>query len=139
MGLASVTVDKNVDFPTFGNPRSPTSANNLSSNINSFSSPFSPSSENLGACLVGVAKCEFPLPPLPPFNINSVWFGSDKSATTFPVSASFITVPIGTFIYKSSPYFPLQWLPLPFSPSLALNFLLYLKSINVFLSLSTWK
>ena len=72
----------------------------ISLNIISFSSPFSPSSENLGACLVGVAKCEFPLPPLPPFNISSTWSGFDKSATTFPVSASFTTVPIGTFTYK---------------------------------------
>ena len=61
-----------MDFPTFGNPKSPTSANNLSSKIISFSSPFSPSSENLGACLVEVLKCEFPLPPFPPFNISSV-------------------------------------------------------------------
>jgi hypothetical protein len=69
--LASVTFDKNVDFPTFGNPKSPTSASNFNSRIISFSSIFSPSSENRGACLVDVAKCEFPLPPRPPFCTNS--------------------------------------------------------------------
>lgn len=77
LGFASVTIDKKVDFPTFGNPKRPTSANNFNSNISSFSSPFSPSSENLGACLVAVAKCELPLPPRPPFRTNSVWSGLD--------------------------------------------------------------
>ena len=45
-----------------------------------------------------------------------IWSGSDKSATTFPVSASLITVPLGTPIYMSSPYLPLHLEPLPFSP-----------------------
>ena len=96
MGLALVTTLKKVDLPTFGNPKSPTSANSFNSKIISFSPPFSPSCANLGTCLVGVAKCELPFPPLPPFKTSSTWSGLDKSATTFPVSASLITVPIGT-------------------------------------------
>jgi len=71
-----------------GNPIKPTSAKSLSSSINSFSSPGSPSCANLGACLVDVAKCEFPSPPLPPFNISTCSPGSDKSAKT-----SFVLAP----------------------------------------------
>ena len=55
-----------VDLPTLGNPINPTSAKSFSSSISSFSSPSSPPPANLGACLVDVAKLEFPFPPLPP-------------------------------------------------------------------------
>ena len=91
-------MDKIVDFPTFGNPTNPTSANNFNSKITSFSFPFSPSIEKFGACLVEVAKCVFPFPPLPPFKTRTFCPFSDKSAITFPVLKSFITVPKGTFI-----------------------------------------
>lgn len=57
---------KNVDFPTLGNPKSPTSAKLLSSNIISLVVPGSPSTEKLGACLVEVLNLALPLPPLPP-------------------------------------------------------------------------
>ena len=134
-----MTLDIKVDFPTLGNPNSPTSANNFNSNINSFSIPFSPSLANLGACLVDVAKWLLPFPPFPPGSIFSTCPGFERSVTTFPVSASFTIVPIGTSIYKSSPLFPNLWLPSPFFPFSALNFLLYLKSNNVFTSGSTRK
>ena len=88
---------------TFGKPSKPTSANSFSSRIISSSVPFSPSSANLGACLVEVAKCEFPLPPLPPLRISSSCFSSDRSARTLPVSAFFTTVPLGTLMYRSCP------------------------------------
>ena len=52
----------------------------FNSSIISFSSPLSPSSENLGACLVEVAKWQFPLPPLPPVHRhrNKIQLPSDS-------------------------------------------------------------
>ena len=88
---------------------------------------------------MAVAKCELPFPPLPPFNISSICPCLERSATVFPVSASFIIVPIGTSIYKSSPALPYLLAPLPFSPFCALNFFVYLKSIKVFAFGSTLK
>ena len=128
-----------VDFPTFGKPINPTSAKSFNSNITSFSIPFSPPIANLGACLVDVAKCELPFPPLPPGNNSSFWPSFERSAITLPVSASFTIVPIGTFIIISSPLLPYLWPPSPFLPSSALNFFLNLKSINVFWFGSTSK
>lgn len=54
--MAFVTLERIVDFPTFGKPTKPTSAKSFNSKIISFSFPFSPSIANLGACLVEVAK-----------------------------------------------------------------------------------
>ena len=137
--MADVTTERNVDFPTLGNPTKPTSAKSLSSSINSFSSPGSPSWAKRGACLVGVAKWEFPRPPLPPLRSKTSWFGSDKSANTSSVFASLITVPIGTGMYRSFPLLPYFLAPSPLLPFSALNFFLYLNSIKVFASLSTLK
>ena len=42
VGFAFVTLDKNVDFPTFGNPTNPTSAITFNSSITSISCAFPP-------------------------------------------------------------------------------------------------
>ena len=135
--MADDTIDINVDFPTFGNPTSPTSASIFNSNSRFFSAPFLPCSAKFGTCLVGVAKCEFPLPPFPPLAIKNFCPSSDKSATTTPLSISFTIVPFGTEIYKSWPDFPIFLAPSPLLPSSALNFFLYLKSNNVLVFEST--
>ena len=79
-----MTLERKVDFPTLGKPINPTSANSFNSKMISFSCPFSPSCENLGTCLVEVAKCTLPFPPLPPGSTSSFCFSSDKSARTRP-------------------------------------------------------
>ncbi len=119
-----------VDFPTFGNPISPTSAISFSSSSTNLPSPGYPGFEKFGICLVAVAKRRFPQPPVPPF--ATIYSSSREiSAITSPVSKSFITVPRGTLITRSSPDFPRLLEPLPASPSAAIYFLLYLKSIRV--------
>ena len=51
-----------VDLPALGSPTSPTSAISFSSSRNSFTSPGSPFSANLGARCVEVVKRLLPLP-----------------------------------------------------------------------------
>ena len=86
-------------------------------------SPGIPGFAKRGVCLVGVAKCAFPQPPLPPLSMTC-GSGVERSATIRPVSASLIKVPCGTLITKSSAFFPLQRFFLPFSPFGAKYFLL---------------
>ena len=54
-GWAFVTLERNVDFPTFGKPTSPTSAITFSSRRTSSSCAGWPGCANLGTCMVGVA------------------------------------------------------------------------------------
>ena len=61
----------------------------------------------------------------------------DISAITFLLSSSYITVPSGTFITRSSPSLPVQRLFPPSSPLFAIYLLLCLKSPRVLSPLST--
>jgi len=119
-----------VDFPTLGNPTRPTSARSLSSKKTSSASPGCPGFANLGICLVEDANLAFPFPPLPPF---AMILGSSEeiSAISLPVAASLTSVPLGTFITRSSPLLPVQFLLPPDCPSSAQYFFLYLKSTSV--------
>ena len=130
IGLASLTTEIRVDFPTFGKPSRPTSARSLSSRLISHSSPGMPSLANLGVWRVGVAKCTFPKPPLPPCAATNSSV-PDISAMILPVVTSLMTVPFGTSIIRSSPFFPLQREPRPSAPFFAQYFFLYLKSARV--------
>ena len=65
-GFADVILDKRDDFPAFGKPTIPASANIFNTNLTHLSSPGSPFSEKRGTCLVGVENFALPLPPLPP-------------------------------------------------------------------------
>ena len=65
--VAALTAASRLDFPTFGAPIIPTSASSFNSSVRVSSSPKSPASASRGNRLVGDAKREFPLPPLPPF------------------------------------------------------------------------
>ena len=116
MGLALVTTDRNVDLPTFGNPKRPTSAIILSSRVIHLSSPSVPDFAKAGACLTAFAKCWLPLPPIPPFATIAVSPSFFKSANTRPVASSLITVPAGTFNTKFSPFLPALFPLLPSPP-----------------------
>ena len=132
-------MERKVDFPTLGNPISPTSAMSLSSRITSYSLAFCPLSAYLGACLVGVAKCWLPLPPFPPLIMT---FSSPFlviSAIILFVEASLMTVPLGTFITTLCPSLPKRFLFPPACPGSALNILLNLKSIRVLIFSSPTK
>ena len=69
-------------------PTMPTSAMSFSSSTRSLVCPYLPSSLILGARLVGVAKLEFPRPPLPPF--AGIYSPSVRSARSSSVEASTI-------------------------------------------------
>ena len=60
---------------------------------------------NIGICLVAVAKCLLPHPPRPPL-AHTQSSQSDISLSIFPLASSLITVPFGTLIMISSPFFP---------------------------------
>ena len=115
-------IDSNVDFPTDGNPTKPTSAISLSSRVRLRSSPGSPFSAISGAGFDGVAKRQLPRPPRPPRATITSCSCSTRSASTSPVSVSRITVPGGTFRYKSFDLRPCIPLLIPFSPFGATNF-----------------
>ena len=132
-------MDRNVDFPTLGNPSSPTSAINFNSKVTILSSPGAPGFENLGTCLVAVAKWAFPQPPIPPFAITNSSPSCFKSHITSPVFSSLTIVPTGTLILRCSPFLPFLFASLPFPPFSAANFLLYLKSTSVLTFLSATK
>ena len=128
-----------MDLPTFGKPTSPTSAITLSSRFTQSSCAGFPGCAYFGTCMVEVAKCIFPRPPLPPFKIIWRWFSPDISAMTLLVSASRITVPSGTFRIRSFASLPWQRFLPPSSPSCALYFVLWRKSTSVLRPLSTSK
>ena len=134
-----LTRERRVDLPTLGNPTSPTSAMTFSSSCTHSSPPACPGWAYLGTCMVEVAKCILPSPPLPPFRITSRVFSPDISAITFPVSKSLITVPSGTLITRSAPSAPWQRRLPPGCPSFATYLRTWRKSDRVFFPLSTWK
>ena len=134
-----LTTDSSVDFPTLGKPTRPTSAMTLSSNCTHSSAPGCPGCAYLGTCMVDVAKCIFPRPPLPPLKMTSLWLSPDMSAMTFPVSKSLSTVPSGTFTIRSSASAPWQRFFPPSRPSFATYLRTCRKSTRVFFPLSTWK
>ena len=138
MGFASLTTEMKLDFPTFGKPKRPTSARSLSSSVTSHSSPGAPAFAKRGVWRVGVAKWQFPQPPLPPFAATN-GSSEDISHITAPLCASRITVPGGTRIIRSSPFFPLFLDPEPSAPLGALYLRLYLKSARVEMLLSATK
>ena len=82
---------------------------------------------NLGICLVGVEKCLFPQPPLPPLH-KVKGSESDISFIILPLSASLTTVPGGTFKMRSVAVFPWNFDFIPSPPFSATNFLLYLNT-----------
>ena len=86
------------------------------------SSPGSPFSAISGAGFDGVAKRQLPRPPRPPRATITSCSCSTRSASTSPVSVSRITVPGGTFRYKSFDLRPCIPLLIPFSPFGATNF-----------------
>ena len=96
MGLAEVIADKRVDFPALGKPTSPTSANTLSSNRISFSSPGIPGCAYRGVWLVADLKCQFPKPPFPPFRTITSSLSKVISKSTSLVITSLTIVPRGT-------------------------------------------
>ena len=128
-----------VDFPTFGYPTSPTSAITFNSKRTQSSIAGWPGFANLGTCMVGVAKCIFPAPPLPPFRITSRIFFPDISAIIFPLASSRMIVPSGTFTIKSCPSAPWERRFFPSSPDCAIYLRTWRKSFNVFRPLSTSK
>ena len=89
--------------------------------------------------MVGVAKCWFPFPPRPPFKMQYSWQSPDMSAMTLPLAASLMTVPSGTLIRRSSPFFPDMFFFFPSSPFSAAYFLVCRKSSRVLAPLSTTK
>ncbi len=117
-GLAAVTTDNNVDFPTDGKPTNPTSAKTFNSRAMSNSSPGSPFSAISGAGFVDEAKRMLPRPPCA---TTKRWPCSVKSPITRPVSASVIVVPCGTLIIKSSADFPVIPFVAPLPPGVALK------------------
>ena len=118
--MAWDSVDISVDFPAFGNPIIPTSAISFSSSSIHLSSPFSPSSAVVGVWFVGDLNAALPLPPFPPLATTTLCPFSVRSAIISPVSASFITVPTGTFSTRSSADLPCLFEPEPGCPFFAL-------------------
>ena len=114
-----------------GNPINPTSAINFNSRRTVFSFAKPPASAKLGAWRVGVLKFTFPLPPRPPFAAIKESPGFTRSYMGSPVSSSITTVPAGTLMIRSSPFFPNCFFLRPSSPFSASYFLLYLKSRSV--------
>ena len=131
--------DNKVDFPTFGKPTKPTSAITLSSSRTSSSNASCPGCAYFGACMEEVAKCWLPSPPFPPVKIICLLFSPDISAITLSVVASRIMVPAGTWMTRSSPFFPWQFRFFPSSPFSAAHLCLWRKSFNVFMLSSTSK
>ena len=85
----------------------------------------------------GVAKCILPSPPFPPGSRMMRRFSPLISVISFPLSASFIRVPAGTFKIRSFPFFPCILLPSPSSPSPAEYFILWRNASRLFKPSST--
>ena len=119
-----------VDLPTLGKPTSPTSASSFSSSSTSKVSPGQPPLAKRGIWRVAVAKWLLPQPPLPPRATRTGW-GPDRSASTRPVPVSRTTVPLGTWMTRSSPVLPEHRLEPPSWPFSAKYRLRYLKSIRL--------
>ncbi len=114
--------DSREDFPAFGKPNNPTSANIFNLSHTQISSPSSPGLDLLGACSLELLKCVLPKPPFPPCKKNTFSPSSVISCNIVSLSASeIICVPIGTFIIMSCPLAPLQFFPEPSVPFLALK------------------
>ena len=122
---------RRLDFPTLGKPTSPTSAIIFSSRIIFLSLAAPPASAKLGACLTEFLKLVLPLPPLPPLAATKLSPSSLRSLITRPVSSSMTTVPTGTLMMRSWPFFPKHFFFMPSWPFSASYFFLYLKSIKV--------
>ena len=122
---------RKVDFPALGNPTKPTSASDFNSNLNDRISPLKPGVDFLGALFVEDLNLAFPCPPSPPLAIKYSFVSSTQSNNSSLVTSSYMTVPFGTLMIRSSPADPDLFLPEPLSPFFASNIFLFWKSISV--------